>query len=80
MTARCNEQWGLPIEYLVWLADEAGVGSLQVPQLNLVTGVEGNLLSVRNNPTRRNQEAKTTLKVVTNEKGEAVGDVLTIIC
>jgi hypothetical protein len=27
-----------------------------------VTRVEGNLLSVRNNPTRRNQEAKTTLK------------------
>ncbi len=28
----------------------------------------------------RNQTSKTFLKVVTNEKGEAVGEVLTIIC
>jgi len=32
------------------------------------------------NPSDRISHAWAPLKVVTNEKGEAVGDVLTIIC
>jgi hypothetical protein len=52
MCIRYEKNDDIPVKNFVGLSDEAGVGPLQVIQLNLLPRVEGNLLRVGYNPRK----------------------------
>jgi hypothetical protein len=63
MCIRYEKNDDIPVKNFVGLSDEAGVGPLQVIQLNLLPRVEGNLLRVGNNP-RKGVRSMMTSNVV----------------